>query len=190
MISMVNDMDYKGKIKNIMRDTQGNMNILLELNAPLADVLRYESMEMLSVSIKKYKEKRSLDANAYFHVLVGKLADKLKISKVRCKNLMIGRYGQIDYIDGQPITIKTQIPVNDMLEQENLHCLPCGGKTEKNGLHTYFYRVYRGSHTYNTEEMSVLIDGTVQEAKEQGIETATPDELEKIKNLWKGSKHD
>ena len=50
------------------------------------------------------------------------------------------------------------------------------------------YRVYlllRGSHTYNTEEMSILIDGTVQDAKEQGIETATPDELERMKQQWR-----
>ena len=50
------------------------------------------------------------------------------------------------------------------------------------------YRVYlllRGSHTYNTAEMSSLIDGTVQDAKEQGIETATPDELERMKQQWR-----
>lgn len=76
-----------------------------------------------------------------------------------------------------------------MLEQENLHCVPCGGKTEENRLQTYFYRVYRGSHTYNTEEMSILIDGVVQEAKDQGIETATPDEIERLKSLWKGGKN-
>ena len=33
--------------------------------------------------------------------------------------------------------------------------------------------------------MSVLIDGTVQEAKDMGIETLTPRELEKMKEAWK-----
>ena len=32
---------------------------------------------------------------------------------------------------------------------------------------------------------SSLIDGTVQDAKEQGIETATPDELERMKQQWR-----
>jgi hypothetical protein len=32
--------------------------------------------------------------------------------------------------------------------------------------------------------MAKLIDGTVQEAKQLGIETATPDELAKMKALW------
>lgn len=47
-----------------------------------------------------------------------------------------------------------------------------------------FYRIYRGSHTYDTKEMSVLIDGTVADAKELGIETATPAEIAEMKERW------
>ena len=181
-------MECKGRIISISQDfeTKGILETLSLADVPVQGLQELKAMDLLAVSLKKYRKKRSLDANAYFHLLVGKLADSLRISKIRCKNIMIGRYGQADYIDGQPVMIKTQIPVSDMLEQENLHCLPCGGKTEENGLQTFFYRVYRGSHTYNTEEMSNLIDGVVQEAKDQGIETATPDEIEKLKSLWKG----
>lgn len=184
-------MECKGGIVSISQDfeTKGILVTLALTNVPVQALQELKGMGELAVSLKRYRKKRSLDANAYFHLLVGKLADSLRISKVRCKNIMIGRYGQIDYIDGQPVMIKTQIPVSDMLEQENLHCIPCGGKTEGNGLQTYFYRVYRGSHTYSTEEMSILIDGVVQEAKEQGIETATPDEIERMKSLWKGGKN-
>lgn len=188
MISMVSDMECKGNITAIAQDfeTKGILVTLSLTEVSVQELQAFKAMDELAVSIKKYRKKRSLDANAYFHLLVGKLADKLRISKIRCKNIMIGRYGQVDYIDNQPVMIKTQIPVSDMLEQENLHCLPCGGKTEENGLQTFFYRVYRGSHTYNTEEMSILIDGVVQEAREQGIETETPDEIERLKSLWKG----
>lgn len=41
---------------------------------------RLKDKEKLTVEIKQYREKRSLSANAYFHVLVGKLADKLGTS--------------------------------------------------------------------------------------------------------------
>ena len=47
-----------------------------------------------------------------------------------------------------------------------------------------FYKIYRGSHTYDTKEMSVLIDGTVADAKELGIETVTPTELAEMKERW------
>lgn len=179
-------MECRGKIVQISRDfiTKGIL-VTMSLTEVSEQALQTISeMNDLAVEIKKYREKRSRDANSYFHVLVGKIADALNISKPRCKNILIGRYGQIDYIDGQPVMIKTQITVTDMLEQENLHCMPCGGKTEDNGLQTYYYRVYRGSHTYNTKEMSVLIDGTVSEAKELGIETIPPAELQAMKERW------
>lgn len=184
-------MECRGKITAIAQDfeTKGILVTLSLSDAPVQALQALKGTGELAVSLKRYRKKRSRDANAYFHLLVGKLADSLRISKIRCKNIMIGRYGQMDFIDGQPVMVNTNIPVPDMLEQENLHCVPCGGKTEENGPYTYSYYVYRGSHTYNTEEMSILIDGVVQEAREQGIETATPDEIERLKSLWKGGKN-
>lgn len=143
--------------------------------------------EKLDIRIKKYRQRRSLDANAYFHVLVDKLADRLGISKPRCKNLMIGRYGQPYYIDEDETAeavIKTNIPVTQMMENENVHCMPCGVKTE-DGKEVVFYKIFRGSSTYDTKEMSILIDGTVDECKEQGIETLPPEELERMLVKWK-----
>jgi hypothetical protein len=45
----------------------------------------------------------------------------------------------------------------------------------------------RGSHTYNTKEMSKLINGTVSEAKEQGIETLDDIEIRRLVEQWKAS---
>ena len=42
----------------------------------------------------------------------------------------------------------------------------------------------RGSHTYDSREMSELIKGTIQEAEDLGIETLTPRELEQILGKW------
>ena len=45
---------------------------------------------------------------------------------------------------------------------------------------------YYGSSAYDTAEMSRLIDSLVSEAKSLGIETLTPNELERLKTAWKG----
>jgi len=134
----------------------------------------------------KDAKKRSLDSNAYFHVLCDKLRQKLGMSLARCKNHLIADYGQIEYIDEEctePMIYKTNAPEDYMMELETLHT-KCVKVTEENGKTVYFYRVYRGSHTYNTTEMAHLIDGTVAECKEQGIETATPDEIARMQALW------
>lgn len=145
---------------------------------------RLKDKDKLSIEIKPYREKRSLNANAYFHVLVDKIAKELVISPARCKNILLARYGQPEVLEnGEHAVIKTNIPVTEMLEREEPHCA-CVGSREENGKEVIFYKFIRGSHTYDTKEMSILIDGTVQEAKDLGIETATPDEIKRMKEQW------
>lgn len=177
---------FTGKLKEPIIDYRsGKLTLLFEPNEDFREA--YEELkdcDKLSLEIKKYRAQRSLDANAYFHVLVGKIAEVLNISKPRSKNILIGRYGQPELLDdGSPAILKTNIPASQMLEQESLHCFPCGSK-EENGMELTFYRIYRGSHTYDTKEMSLLIDGTVQDAKELDIETMTPDQLHEMKERW------
>lgn len=136
---------------------------------------------------KPYRKDRSLNANAYFHVLCDKLRKKLGISMAHCKNELIASYGQIEYFgDGdekEAVVYKTNAPPEYIRELETVH-MKLVDIREENGREVYFYRLYRGSHTYDTAEMSRLIDGTVQECQAQGIETATPDELRRMLSLW------
>lgn len=134
--------------------------------------------------IKEHRGKRSLDSNNYFHKLCDELRQKLGISMARCKNHLIADYGQIWYMpDGQAMIYKTNAPEDFMLELETLHC-KCIKTTEENGKQVFFYRMYRGSSTYNSAEMTMLIKGTVEECKEQGIETLTPMELQQMNLAW------
>jgi hypothetical protein len=45
-------------------------------------------------------------------------------------------------------------------------------------------RAYYGSSTYNTKQMSRLIDAIVEDCKEMDIETLTPRELDAMKSRW------
>lgn len=137
----------------------------------------------LVLKITQKRERRSLDSNAYFHVLADKLRQKLGVSMSYIKNHLIADYGQIEYVDEMPLIYKTTAPEEYMMEQEYIHS-KCIKVTEENGHKVFFYRLYRGSHTYNTKEMAQLIEGTIQECKAQGIETATPKELEEMQRLW------
>ena len=137
--------------------------------------------------IEPHKERkgRSLNANSYFHVLVQKLAQAQQppVSLAKCKNMMIAAYGQPEYIDGQQAIIKSNVPAEKMQEIEYLHTALVK-ISEENGTECYFYRIYRGTHTYNNVEMQKLIEGVVQECKDAGIETATPAEIAKMIDVW------
>lgn len=134
--------------------------------------------------IKEHRSRRSMDANAYYWVLVGKLAKKLNISTARLHNLLLRDHGLPFMIDGhismQPIP-DTEAAEEQVLESSTYHLKPTSGVIEgKDGIYRW-YIVLRGSSTYNTEEFSGLLNRIVAECKEQGIETMTPEELHRMR---------
>ena len=135
------------------------------------------------LSIHKDIKKRSLDSNAYFHVLCDKLRQYQGISMARCKNMLIADYGQFLYVEDEPMVYKTNAPEEYMMELETIHT-KCVKISEENGKPVFFYRVYRGSHTYNSAEMAALIKGTIQECEQCNIDVATPDEIAHMQMLW------
>lgn len=109
------------------------------------------------------------------------IAHSQGLSLIEVKNQMISDYGQYDE-DMKDIIMKDSI---DWRKLEKLHLQPTSAtRIMDNGELYRVYLVMRGSHTYDTKEMSVLIDGTVQEAKQLGIETLPPDELRRMKEQW------
>ena len=176
-------IETKGQIVSVVRDIfSRKIRITLEIETEPIEELNSLKDIALSVKIGKFRRKRSQDANAYFHALVGKLADKLHTSKAECKNHLITSYGQQLFLDnGQMVIIKSNIPTEEMAKQEMLHCMPF--KSGENN--SVYYKVFRGSHTYDSGEMAILIDGTIEECKNMGIETLPPKELERLLKKWK-----
>lgn len=175
-------MQCRGKIIQISRDILTRRLLVTMVLTDVSEqaVQTISAFDDLSVEMKKYRAKRSLDANAYFHVLVGKIADTMTISKAKAKNMLICRYGQPQLLpDGSIMIYKTNAPEEFMWEQEAVHAIPVRYEDKAT-----FYKIYRGSHTYDTKEMSLLIDGTVADAKELGIETLPPTELARMKERW------
>ena len=180
-------MKFTGKLKEPIIDyLTGRLTLLFETREDFRQA--YEELknkEILSLEIKPYRKRRSLNANSYFHVLVGKLADKQKTSKPYMKNLMLQRYGQLAIENDSVVSLIIRDDI-DMMEREELHVRPTSKtRTMDDGKLYRIYLLIRGSHTYNTAEMSTLIDGVVQECKESGIQTATPDEIAEMKQKWR-----
>ena len=177
-------MDLTGKVVGAsLNFDSGKFRITFEVNeneTVKAGYGKLKAQGKLKIKAVRYTQKRSLDANAYFHVLVGKIAEALIISKARAKNMLICKYGQpLILPNGEIMFYETNAPEEYMMELETIHSIP----VEYIGNRTV-YKFYRGSHTYDTAEMSKLIDGTVADAKELGIDTITPTELKEMKERW------
>ena len=133
-------------------------------------------------TIKKHRDIRSLKANNFSWTLTDELAEKMlvagvKVTKDEMHAEMIFRYGQVlkDDNDEQVIISTAQeVDVSKVFP----YAKPIGtGKVKVKGKDKEFthYRIYRGSHTYDTKEMSLFIKGIVEECKEQGINVDTPE---------------
>jgi len=178
-------MEYKGRLKSFSLSDTGRV-MVLDISEIITPGTLQEDIDY-SITIKEWKAKRSLSANAYFHALNDRLAKKLNISMAKCKNILISRYGVVETIDGEPIIYKSNAPVEYMIELETIHTMPVK-VTEENGKQVTFYRVYRPTHLYNTAEMAALLDGTIADCNEQGIATLTPSEIERMKSTWNTQK--
>lgn len=178
-------MESKGILKSVSKDwVSGKFQITFEVDQDISSSIESMQGKHLRITAKQWKEKRSLDANAYYWVLVTKLAETLHISKPRCHNLMLRRYGQNLTIDGKNAYIRipdTENAENEALEASEYHIRPTSQVVSGNdGVNYRTYIMMLGSSYYNTAEMSHLIDGLVGECKEMGIETLPPDELERM----------
>ncbi len=136
----------------------------------------------LSVEIKPYRARRSLDANAYCWVLCQKLAEKIGGTKEDIYKEAIRKAGQFDYI---AVTNKAVDQFIKAWQSKGLGWYAEALESKIEGCKKIM--VYYGSSVYDSKEMAHLIDYIVSECKDNGIETATPEELSRMMNEWKNA---
>ena len=133
------------------------------------------------MDVRPIQVKRSLKANAYYHILLAKLAQKLRVSETFLHNMMLRRYGQPFIVGGSLMRIPipdTDEAARKIDESDEVHAKPTSNVRE--GADGVNYRVYilmRGSSSYSSQEFAALLNGLIDECKEQGIVTMTPLEV-------------
>lgn len=131
------------------------------------------------VEIKEFRNKRSLRANAYAWELIDKLAEKLKTEPTDIYRRLIRSIGGVS-------TVVSAYDIASDRLMRNWTEKGLGWQAETLGTHDGMRDIvlYYGSSTYDTAQMSRLIDLLVQECEQQDIETLTPAELELMKGAW------
>jgi hypothetical protein len=138
-----------------------------------------ENSKQLSVEIKQYRQKRSLDANGYMWILCQKIAEVIPSTKELVYQSAIRDVGQFEMLAVQESAAEQFISVWNSrglgwYAEEMDSKIPGCKKIV----------AYYGSSCYDTHAMSVLIDYIVSEAKNIGVETLTPAELSRMKQEW------
>lgn len=137
-------------------------------------LFRLDKETIYDVKITKHREKRSLNANSYLWKLVTEIGNTLSKSKEEVYLQML-----IDYGQSEMISILSDIDVKGYFKYYKL-----AGTSILNGKEFNHYKIYKGSSEYDTKEMSILLNGVVQEAKNLGIKTKDDIELERLIKEW------
>lgn len=171
-------MKVSGKIVGANIDFKTNKPVLmLEVNErndfeQIVDELK--DKDKLAIEIKQYRERRSLNANAYAWSLIGQIADIVRAGKDEIYLQCLKRYGQSELV-----SVLSHVPIWNYVKYYEE-----AGESKLNGKDFTHYRVYKGSSEFDTREMSIFIDGVVSEAKDLGIQTETPNQLAEMKARW------
>ena len=144
-------------------------------------LVRNRKNMLYDLEVKEHRQKRSLDANAYAWVLIGKLAEAMRITTLEVYRQAIQNVGGNYEII--PIKEEAVNHFKKIWEAKGLGW-PCVnmGPSRIPGYRNI--RAYYGSSTYDTKQMSVLIDCLVQDCKALDIETLSEEKLSLLKEAW------
>lgn len=187
-------IDVSGTYERLSFRPDGDMEVTFripaaqkgELMAGIDEVI-VSGVKDLSIKVGKKKRKRSLDANDYLWVLCTKIAEKVPLvtkDDVYRKHIRsVGVY--------TPLAV-TEEAVDAFIEfwgRNGTGWVADVVDSTLDGCKKVF--AYSGSSTYDTAQMSRLIDSVIQDCIALGIETMPPAELESLLTQWgnrKGTK--
>lgn len=121
--------------------------------------------------IKEYKQHRSLSQNAYAWKLITELGNVLHKSKEETYLQMLKDYGQSTIV-----SIVADVNISSYFKYYEV----IGSSMLKDKTFNH-YKIYKGSSEFDTKEMSIFIDGIIQECEQVGIPTLTKEEIERMR---------
>lgn len=166
-----------GKIKDFAKDIFSRKQILtLEVDGDCAELIEKLKDEKISIEIKKFRKKRSLDANGLLWACIGDIAKAINADKWDVYLMMLKRYGVYTYGVFRESKIEH---IKKMWRETEVV-----GEVDVNGEKGVQMLLYFGSSTYDTAEFSKLLDGVISEMEEMGLQIPANEETQALLEAW------
>ena len=161
----------------VFKPKQFNYTVLPRL---LDTVNSLEQDKEYKIELGKVRKKRSLNANGYMWELCEQIAQKLNITK---EDVYLQAIKDVGVFQTVEINGKAE---NTLKYSWSLHGIGWIAETVDNSKRDGFkiVNLYYGSSTYNTKQMSRLIDHIVQDAKAVGIEVISDSDRALLLENW------
>lgn len=177
-------MELTGEIKDLSKDYKTDKPILQLVLNERDCLLSLEQLKdiKLSIQVKKWRKKRSINANNYFWKLLSEYSEEKNVDtieeyKERVKRLGIFRRFRIEDKDKKTFEI--------MWQDKGIAWFCETADTEYIGdIEFKIINAYYGSSSFNSKQMSRLINDLVEDCKEVGIETKPQAEIDSLLKEW------
>lgn len=174
----------EGRLTGFSLNRDGSQNVTVTVTADFGPTYDELKDVPVSIEIKKAVKHRSMEANRYAWVLIDQIAAKthIKASEVYRNAIRdIGGVSGTGYIKSEAVPVFRQIWEKGHLGNQ-VEVLD----EDENGWASI--RIYYGSSTYDSAQMSALLDSLIQDAEALGIPTITPKEEERMLGKWANKK--
>lgn len=163
-------METKAALYGVSRDFKTNkpiISFIVDSFHPETDLSGY-----LRLTVRRWREKRSLDANSYYWLLNSKLAVYYDTTPDELYELHMQRYGLLDSDDEGHISIT----VRSMVDMSRIDGHWKFVKASQDGKWKSYIRI-RGTSEYDSKEMAYFLERVIEECHEAGISTETPNKI-------------
>lgn len=162
-------------------DMEITLHVSRESRAAVKEAIDELRDKPLTVEVKPWRAKRSLEANAYAWVLIDRIAEVMKLGRTEVYRSFIREVPG----NSQLVCVPTEA-VGKLVQGWSHNGLGWISDTLPSKLPGCTnVMLYYGSSTYDSKQMSTFIEQVVGDAKELGIETLTPAELARMKEDWR-----
>ena len=160
--------ELKGKINGFTVDYKsGKQMLTIELDTDFRPYVDDLMGKDLTITLKQFRKKRSLDANAFLWATLGDISAKLRISPEEIYRELIRDVGD-NYVIVPVKASEVERWVRNWEDKGIGWVCESMGASKIAGYENCI--CYYGSRTYDTAQMSRLIDLATEEAKAQGIQ--------------------
>ena len=175
----------RGRLTGYSLNRDGSQNVTVTVAADFGDTYDELKDAEIEIEIKKAANHRSLQANAYAWVLIDEIAKKTGIKKSEIYRAAIREIGGVSrWMMLQAEAVET---FRKIWEKQGIgNQVEVVDVDENSGLCDLL--IWFGSSTYDTRQMSALLDSLIQDAEALGIPTITPAEEEKMLSKWEKKK--
>lgn len=165
-----------GRLVELGFSLDGRQRLTIELNADFRTEFDDLKEELVDVTIKKHRKKRSLDANAYAWVLIDKIAEKKGLTKTEVYRHAIKEIGGVS--DAICIQNKAVETMKRIWTSKGIGWQVDELESKIPGCTTLI--LYKGSSEYDTKQFSALIDSLIQDCTALGIDVKTEEEIQSL----------